>query len=143
MLRQWLFRLTLGVCFVAGGALSAQEHSSAPREKAGGIGLVLGLHGPGLYLPISSGVAMRFDVSGAVLSFGESENATMGVGMSGLRYFSDANDLRTYVGARIGYQFSLSNNNDAHEQIPSGSLLFGTEYAISPRLGLFGEAIGS
>jgi hypothetical protein len=85
---------------------------------------------------------MRFDVSGSVSSSGDSDNGTAGVGMSGLRYLS-GDDLRTYVGARIGYQFTWSNNSSAHEQIPSASLLFGTEYAIRPRLGLFGEAIGS
>lgn len=142
MLRQWLFRLILGSWFVA-GALSAQDHSSVPREEAGGIGLVLGLHGPGLYLPISSGVAMRFDLTGSVSSSGDSDNGAVGVGMSGLRYLSRVDDLRTYVGARIGYQFTWSNNSSAHELIPSASLLFGTEYAIRPRLGLFGEAIGS
>jgi hypothetical protein len=67
----------------------------------------------------------------------------MGVGMSGLRYLSGVDDLRTYVGARIGYQFTWSNNSSAHELVPSASLLFGTEYAFRPRLGLFGEAIGS
>jgi len=143
MLRQWLFRLTLGAWFVAGGALSAQERSSAPREEVGGIGLMLGLHGPGLYVPVSSAVAVRFDLSGSVVSGTGYYNGTTGIGLSGLRYLSNVDDLRTYFGARVGYEFTWSTANDVHEQIPSGSLLFGTEYAIRPRLGLFGEAIGS
>jgi hypothetical protein len=143
MLRQWLFRFILGAWFVAGPVLSAQEQSSAPREKVGGIGLVLGLYGPGLYLPVSSGVAMRFDVSGSVFSTDDFDSGSVGVGMSGLRYLGAVDEVRTYVGARIGYAFTWSTGNAAHTKVPNGSLLFGTEYAIRPRLGLFGEAIGS
>jgi len=131
MHRRWSPRtLTLCICLFA-GTLTAQE----PLRKA----LVMGLHGPGLYMPITSSAALRADGLVSVSSSGGNDVWTESLNLSGLFYLSTSDALKTYVGPRVGYTYSAPSSAPAHTGTVSGSVFFGTEYSLGRAFGVFGE----
>ena len=126
-----LLKMICCTCLFA-QVLSSQE---APRKA-----LVMGLHGPGLYVPISSSAALRADATVSVSATQGVDFWNASVGLSGLFYQGTSDALRTYVGPRVGYAYSAPSSGIAHTGTISGSLLFGAEYSLSRRFGAFGES---
>ena len=129
--RRSFLKPILCMCLFA-EVLTAQE----PLRKA----LVMGLHGPGLYVPISSSAALRADAGVSVSATQGIDVWTGTVGVSGVFYESTSDALKTYVGPRIGYTYSAPSSGIAHTGTVAGSLFFGAEYSLSRRFGAFGEA---
>ena len=100
------------------------------------VALVIGLHGPGVLLPISSTTAFRLD--GSVSRSGTSDVHVWneGLGMSALFYLQRWDALRTFIGPRVSYSV-LSGTGTTKTW--SGQVFFGTEYALGRRFGVFGE----
>jgi len=101
------------------------------------VALVIGLHGPGVLVPISSTTALRLDGTFSESSAGASQTWNESVGMSALFYLGRPDALRSFVGPRVS--FSNSSSGSAHAKTWSGQLFFGAEYALGRRFGVFGE----
>lgn len=130
MHRRWSPWTLIFCACLGAGTLTAQE---APRKA-----LVLGLRGPGIYLPISNSAALRAEAAVSYSSSGNFSNWAEGVALSGVFYLSTFDALRTYWGPRIGFTYSAPGG--AHSQVASGSVYYGAEYSLSRRFGVFGEA---
>ena len=123
--------LTLCTCLAA-GTLTAQE---GPHKA-----LVMGLNGPGLYFPISNSAALRAEGAISYSSSGGLDNWTESLALSGMFFQSTSDALKMYLGPRVGFTHYAPSGGAAHEETLSGSLFFGTEYSLSGRFSVFGEA---
>jgi hypothetical protein len=101
--------------------------------------LVIGLHGPGVLIPISSTTAFRLDGTLSESSTGDLHVWNESVGMSALFYFRSSDALRSFVGPRVAF-LNSSGSGGASAKTWSGQLFFGAEYALGRRFGVFGEA---
>jgi len=124
------------------GAASLADAQSDPRAGSGPrAGVVLGSYGPGLLWHVSNGFAMRPDVHFAVSKTGGLESWSVGAGLSGLFYAAGHDNLRSYVGPRVGY--SYAGNSSAYSANYSAGAFYGIQYAVVRRLDVFGEAVVS
>ena len=103
------------------------------------VALVFGLHGPGVLVPVSSKTAVRLDAAVSKSSSGGLDTWNESVGMSALFYLQRWDALRTFVGPRVSYSHSKFGGGPATSTTWSGQGLFGTEYTLARRFGVFGE----
>jgi hypothetical protein len=103
------------------------------------IALVVGLHGLGVLVPISTNTAVRLDGALSETSRGDLHTWNESVGMSALFYVRSSDALRSFVGPRVSYSHS-SSTGGATATTWSGQLFVGAEYALGRRFGVFGEA---
>jgi hypothetical protein len=102
------------------------------------VALVVGLHGPGVLVPVSSTTAFRLDGAVSKTSTGDIDAWNETVGMSALFYLGSPDVLRSFIGPRVSYSYS-SGSGGATGKTWSGQLFFGAEYALGRRCGVFGE----
>jgi hypothetical protein len=131
MPRQWIGRLMVSSMWLVTGTLSAQDSTHK--------GLVFGLRGPGLFIPVSPTAAVRFQAAATVSTSNGLDFWTTSLGASGVFYRRSWDALRTYIGPGITYTYSWTSNNPARTEILSGSFYFGTEYVLARRFSVFGE----
>jgi opacity protein-like surface antigen len=103
------------------------------------VALVVGLHGLGVLVPISSTTAVRLDGALSKTSTGDFHAWNESVGMSALFYLRSWDALRSFVGPRVSYSYS-SSTGGATAKTWTGQLFVGAEYALGRRFGVFGEA---
>lgn len=97
--------------------------------------------------PEASWSTSTSDTSGDLLGTtvgSSSDSTTFGVGVSALFYFTESEGVRTYVSPQ--YQFSHSSVSSATESSDGSDAsrhsfggVFGAQYALGSRFGLFGE----
>ena len=124
-------KLTLCIC-VAAARLTAQE---APRKA-----LVMGLNGPGLFVPISGSAALRAEGSVSHFWTGGTGNWIEGLALTGVVYVNTSDAVKMYVGPRVSFTYQATSGTNAHTQVLGGSLYFGAEHSLSSRFGVFGES---
>jgi len=103
------------------------------------VALIVGLHGPGVLVPISSTTAFRLDGNISKTSTGDLDVWNESVGLSALFYLRSSDALRSFVGPRVSYSYSGGSGGVAGKTW-SGQLFVGAEYALGRRFGVFGEA---
>jgi len=84
---------------------------------------------------------MRPDLYFAVSKTGGLESWSVGAGLSGLFYAAGHDNLRNYVGPRLGY--SYGGNSSAHSANYSAGAFYGIQYAVVRKLDVFGEAVAT
>jgi hypothetical protein len=103
------------------------------------VALVVGLHGPGVLVPVSSTAAFRLDGTLSETSTGGLNVWNETVGVSAVFYIRSSDALRSYVGPRLSYSH-VGGSGGANANTWSGQLFCGAEYALGRRFGVFGEA---
>jgi hypothetical protein len=87
---------------------------------------------------VSNGVAVRPDISFSATRIDGVDFWSYGPGLSGLFYVTEHDNLRSYVGPRLGYLHG--GNASVRESMYSAGAFYGIQYAVVRRLGVFGEA---
>jgi len=129
--------------------------SAAAAQEPSKVGITMGYPAIGVIWQVSERVAVRPELS---LSFGSTASTTAlpvqgvsvdrettswstGTGVSVLFYLPKSDNLRTYVGPRVGYTRS-SSDTDSLASTSSGysvAGMFGAQYSLGRRFSVFGE----
>lgn len=144
-----IFRFSLAFLLLNGGSALAQDR--------GQVGLAMGFPvSIGLIWHPTERIALRpeFSISGISTEQtitispiqSDTESSLYNIGISGLFYVSQSDNLRTYLSPRLAYgrlsstiENALTGPSDSTTKTTSFSGSFGAQYALHRRFGVFGE----